>query len=827
MFINYFLIVLRHIVRNRLHSIINIAGFSLGLAACFLIFLFVSYQTSYDKWLPNSQNIFRVNYFGTIGDTSVATSRTPGVAKAPLVDRFAEIEEATRFYYMNPLVESGDKAFKEDIWMADLNFLEVIELPFVIGDRQTAFSSLSNIVISESIAEKFFGNAAPLGRVLSFRHQGLQRSYQVSGIFRDLPRNSEFDFKIIFPLDDNLHANSPGINQGWFRTRGQLYLKLKPGSDIDSINDQLPDLVAQHLPPKPSADAPNRTVELQVQNIRDIHLYSDNHPFGPIQGIKPIGDITQVYAFGTISILILIIACVNFVNLSTARSMRRAKEVGLRKVVGASRLELVKQFLTENMIIVSVSLFVAFVIVDLLLPVFNQTLALSLSLETVSLSSLIFAILGLLLLIGSAAGLYPALYLSAFQPAKVLTSSGGQSTFPLTSVRAALTIFQFTVSIALIIATSVVAAQNFYSINKDLGFSKENKIVIRQIYEPRAFENRAAITDAILKLPDVEAVSYSTLPPTDRIGWVQNMSVAGRTDATEVALSSISIDPNYLSVYDIPILHGRNLDWARPKDLFIDKKPEVGNLMPIGSALINQSAMRLFGFKGPQDALGQILHQTRGNLGVRRMEIVGIVPDYHYDSAREPIRPLVYNYWPDFFWNLTVKYRDDTDVAGLQNQLKAVWNTYVPSVAYNGESMESLVARQYSSEIKQSKILFIFAAFAILISCLGLYGLAAFTAEKRMREIAIRKVHGAYVWDIAKLLLAQFSKPVLIANVIAWPIAWYFMNDYLSGFVFRIDLTFSYFIGTGLTALLIAWATTVIQIVKVARTNPVHALQSE
>lgn len=826
MFRSYFVIALRHILRNRLYSLINIMGFAVGLAACFLIFLFVSYEASYDNWLPNSDNIYRVNYFASTGSRTVALGWTPGVAKAPLDQRFTEIEQSTRFYSNARVIKNGDKSFEERIWMADPNFFDVFELPFVEGSADAAFDSLSNIVVSRHIAEKYFSDKSPLGETLSFEHQEVVRSYQISGVFEDLPENSEFKFKIIFPLDDLLYKDAPGINKGWFWTPGFLYVKLQNGFDAELINEQLPDLVAQHLPPRPYEGFPDRTVELRLQNLRDIHLRSNYHPFGPVTGANPNGDINQVYTFSVIAVLILIIACVNFINLSTARSMRRIREVGIRKVVGATRGQLVRQFLGENILVVFIGLFFAFVLVDLLLPGFNALLDLSLSFEAVALSSLLPIAVGLVVLVGVISGLYPALYLSAFHPAKTLPGDGMRMPVSLKSLRSCLTIFQFTVSIALIIATAVIYAQNYYSIHKDLGFSKENKLVVRQMYNPLAKKNQIAIADQVRQLPGVLGASLSTIVPAERIGWVQSMSVAGQADQNAVTLTSISIDPDYFSLYDIPVLHGRNLDWEREKDLLIEEKPVEGNLIAVSSALVNQSASRLFGFKSPEAALGQVLHQVRGDK-VRRMEIVGVVPDYNYNSVRETIKPLVYNYWPDFFWSLTIQYSEGTNIEALQQQLSDVWDQFVPDVNIKIDFVEDLVREQYASEIKQSKILFMFAGFAILVSCLGLYGLAAFTAEQRSREIAIRKVHGADVWDIVKMLLAQFSKPVLIANVIAWPIAWYLMNDYLSGFVFRIDLTFSYFIGTGIIALIIAWATTTFQAVKVARTSPATVLSSD
>ena len=826
MFRNYFTTAFRHLLRNKLYSLINILGLAIGLAACLLIFLFVRYETSYDNWLPNAENIYRVNYFGSIGDRTIACGCIPGVVKAHMDERFPEIEQSTRFYFSTPVIKNGDRAFKEGVWMADPNFFDVLELPFFEGSAATAFDDLSNIVISRHIAAKYFGDQSPIGELFTFDHQNETRSYKVTGVFEDVPDNSEFNFQIIFPLDNLLYSDSRSINTSWYNTSGYLFLKLRDGSDPKLVDDQLPDLVAKNLPPKTDPNRPDRTVELALQNVKNIHLRSFGHPFGPVRGIKPNGDITQVYSFSLIAILILIIACVNFVNLSTARSMRRAKEVGIRKVVGATRSQLVRQFLGENILIALLALLLAFVFVDLLLPSFNELLGLSLSVGSMALSVLLPLGLGLLIFVGVVSGLYPAFYLSAFQPIKTMSKGNQRTSLSFLSLRNGLTIFQFSVSVTLIIATVVVYVQNLYGLNKDLGFSKENKLVLREISRPFAVKNREAIIDRIRRLPDVEVVSLSTVVPTDIINWTQDMSIEGQSSVGQKTLTSISIDPNYFVVYDIPILAGRNLEFAREKDRMMDVKIPNSEFMQVTSAVLNESALGLFGFQSAEDALGQIILQPRGP-NTRRMEIIGVVQDYHYNSLREPIRPLVYYYWTDFFWALTVKYRDGADLVKLQNQLADIWEQFVPDIGLTIEFIEDRVALQYTDEIKQSKMLLVFALLAIVVACLGLYGLAAFTAEQRTKEIAIRKVHGADVWDVVKMLLMQLSKPVLVSNLIAWPVAWYFMTDYLNGFVFRIDLSPAYFIGTGIAALLIAWATTTHQAVKVARTSPATVLSSD
>ena len=824
---NYFTTAIRHILRNKLYSLINIFGLAVGLAACLLIFLFVRYETSYDNWMPNGENIYRVNYYSSIGDRSIACACIPGIAKGPMEEWFEEIEEAIRFYPHFPVIRHGDKSFKRTVWMADPNFFKVFELPFIEGDADTAFGDLSNIVIARSIAETYFGDSSPIGEVLSFKHQNqdIERSYKISGVFEDLPDNSEFAFKMIFPLDNTLYQEDPGVNTYWYSTWGYLYVKLRDGSNPELINEQLPRLVAENVPPKAEASMPDRTVELALQNIRDIHLYSHGHPFGVVRGIKPSGDIKQVYTFAAIAVVILVIACVNFINLSTAQAMRRAREIGLRKVVGASRKQLIHQFLGESFLVAAFGLLFAFILLDFFMPSVNSLLDLSLGFHQASPAVLILTVLGLMGFVGVVAGLYPAFYLTSSTVETTLSrASGGMR--PLASFRGGLTMFQFSIATTLIVTTLIIFVQNQYSLHKDLGFSKENSLVLREMHRPDAVTNREAIVSEISKLPDVEQASLSTNIPSDHIGWVHNMSVEGRPDSSEKALTSISIDSNYFNLYQIPILAGRNIDIIRERDRMGDEPLPDSEFLPLTSVIVNEAVLRLFELGSAEDALGKVLLQKRLE-GTRRMEIVGVVPDYHYDSLRDPIRPLVYYYWPDFIWSLTVKYKPNTDTVVLQNDLQDIWDRYVPEHDMRIQYVSDRIAAQYADEIKQSKMLFVFSILAVLIACAGLYGLAAFTAERRTKEIAIRKVHGAEVLDVVKMLLVQFSKPVLLSNLIAWPIAWFFMSDYLEGFVYRIDLSPAYFIGTGIVALLIAWATTTFHAVKAARTRPAIVLRGE
>jgi len=822
MFRNYFITAARHIFRHRLYSLINIMGLAVGVAACLLIFLFVRYETSYDNWLPNAENVYRLNYinFYKNGD-DYTCGCAPGIAKATIDARFEEIEQSTRFYAMAPVITHKDRSFMETVWMADPSFFDVIELPFLEGDRATAFSTLSSITISARMAKKYFGDMSPLGETLAFNQQGEIRDFKITGVFADLPKNSEFDFDMIFPLDNSLYEDSSAVNVRWFNTWGYVYFTLKSGTNPTQISSQLEDIVAKNVPPIDDR-APEDTIELSITNVRDIHLYSAQHPSGLLHGMSTLGDIEQVYTFSAIALLILVIACINFMNLSTARSLHRAKEVSLRKVLGANRGQLIRQFLGENLLVAAAGLLIALALVDVALPHYSALLDIDLALNFWSDPTLIGVGIALLAFIGVVAGLYPAFYLSAFRPAKILSGDviGGRSKASL--FRAGLTIFQFATSIALIIATAVVYGQNVYSLNKDMGFNKENTLAVLNFGASYARDHRETFAQEVARLPQVEKVSQSIVAPANYVGWHANFKVIDQADAEAHAISPIPTDPEFFRLYEIPLLYGRYFDANRESDKWPYGEREEDDPLLTGAAIVNQTAARQLGFTLPADAVGRWLQS-----GDTQLEIIGVVADHHHQSMKEPTRAFVFTYDPPRLRVLNIKYGAGADPVELQQDVAAIWKTLIPSANMRSMFIEDMIAGLYAAESKQSQMLLAFSVLAILVACLGLYGLAAFTAEQQAKAIAIRKVHGAAAWDIVKLLLLQFSRPVLLANLIAWPAAWYMMADYLEGFTFRIELNPLFFIATGFAALAIAWMTTAFHALKAARTNPAVILKSE
>ena len=824
LFTNYVTSAWRHILRHRLYSIINIVGLAVGMAACLLIFLFVRYESSYDSWLPNADNIYRVNYtnFYKNGDHYIS-AKIPGITKAIFDQRFPQIEASTRFYNFKAILTFRDDTYKESVWVADSNIFDVINLKFIEGDKKTAFDDLSTIVLSEKMALKYFGNKSPLGEVFSHtlilpnaenEMVELPRDYKVTGVFEDIPENSEFNFDFIFPLDKNFFQYTGPIYTRWNQTWGYLYLKLIDGANPEIISSQLEDLVEKNAPTEDERTA-NETYKLSLLNLTDIHLHSE----GRIGGIKPIGSITQVYTFSIVAALILLIGCINFMNLSTARSLQRAKEISMRKVLGANRAQLIRQFLGESLFMATIGLLLAITIVEIILPSFNAMTGLPIDKAFLQDPLIILVVVGLLFFIGIVAGLYPSFYLTAFQPSDVLSSVSAGGHQKGLNFRNTLTIFQFSVSIALIISTAVVYSQNIYSLTRDLGYSKENKLILRGMGDGDLAGKRETVANEVERLEGVRAVSLSTAVPADMTNWHNSFTVIDEADAEQKAIAGFAIDEKYFDIYDIPMLYGRNFSLEHQNDKVI--QVDRGEEAPIAAAILNEMAARQLGFTNSQDAIGRLIQ------GDVKYKIIGIVSDFHFHSMRQPLHSFFYMYNPERFNTLTIDYWSGTDISQLRREVDEIWNSFVPDYTSSYDFIEDRVASLYIAETKQAQMLLAFSLLAVIVACLGLYGLAAFTAEQRTKEIAVRKVHGAGVYDIVKLLLLQFSKPVLISNVIAWPAAWYFMTDYLNGFTFRIDLSIIYFSGTGLIALLIAWATTTRHAVKAARTNPAVVLKGE
>jgi putative ABC transport system permease protein len=616
----------------------------------------------------------------------------------------------------------------------------------------------------------------------------------------------------------------------WFSVSNHLFFQLREDASIASVNNRLDEFADQIELPKDalaSGDArPSDFIVYSSMPIRDIQLNAAG-----MGEMKPTGSMTTVVIFAAIAALILVIACINFMNLATAKSTQRAREVALRKVMGASRTQLMVQFLGESVVLAVLGMLSGIVLVELLLPAYGEFLGRELQFSYGDgLTQLILA--ALVLAVGLVGGVYPALVISGFLPARVLKANRSVESRGSARLRNALVVCQFTISIALMVATATVYGQMQFALNLDPGFNRDGLLVVHGLSRRGAVERQEAIRQEILRLPGVERAAFVSQPPFSADENNVSVTLPGQPDVGSILVGSISIDYDFLRTMQIPLLAGR--DYSR--DFALDAYPDARGLLPEGeqgrgNILVNEGALRRFGFGSPEDAVGR---QIQVDIGAgpegsvsALLTIIGVVPDIHYQSLRSVIRPELYFMHTNKSPHLVVRYSGDP--ARVAADVEGLWNAMVEEVPFDYEFTDQVVAEEFLRERSTANMLGLFAALAVIVACLGLYGLAAFTAQRRTREIGIRKVMGASVAAIVRLLLWQFTKPVLLANLLAWPLAVWGLLRWLENFPYRLDswVLAPLCLGAGLLALAIAWITVGGNAARVATRNPVHALRYE
>ena len=812
---NYAITAWRNLARHKVYSLINIAGLAIGLASCILILLFVRNELSYDGWIPGADRLYRIETKINLANRpTIPIASTQGVLRDAILEDFDEIEAATRFDFNEVPVARGDRRFIEAVASVDANFFALFDFPFVEGDPKTALADLSTIVVTESFARKFFGDGPAVGEILTV---DFESDLRVSAVIRDLPANTHFRFGALRPI--NVAENGDNLTQ-WGSFSFLTYLRLRDGDDIEALAARLDDFADRHIPSDLAArlqSVPHEVFDYSFVAMRDIHLLANDSA-----GMTPLGSMTMIKASSAIAVLILVIACINFINLATARSTQRAREVAVRKVLGANRSQLVGQFLGEAILIAIASLIVALGLVELAMPWYNALLAKMLAMDFAADPGLLVAFTGLAIIVGIGAGIHPALVLSSFRPATVLKSGGTSQVAGAPRLRAVLVVIQFAVSIALIISTAVVFLQTRYARTMDPGFVRDNILVIRNIQNPHIASGIVPFMNTLRKHPAVLSVARSDALPGDDEISISRIRYPGMPEDDITQLRYHVVDFEYFNTLGIRPIAGRLFDPDLTSDaLFMD-----GDTDEAGSAatVINVSAARLLGFGDVRQAVGAIFRNNEE--GGTEWTVIGVVPDLHFDSLRTEIEPSFYQVDYRQFRVVAVQYRGP-GVEGLLAFIDDEWNDSFPAAPLVRDFLDDNLEALYSQDARRALMFGTFALLAVFVSCLGLLGLSAHSAERKTREIGIRKVFGATVAGLVARLSWQFSIPVLLANVIAWPVAWYFMSDWLDGFAYRIDLSISYFLGAGVLALFIAWATVGIHAAKVARANPIHALRYE
>ena len=833
MFRNYITVAFRNLINNKLYSAINIIGLAVGLAACVMIALFVRDEFSYDQHWQNADQIHRLHTtFNNPGREPLVTVVAQGPAKQGLKNYFPEdIEFATRFNVRETVVSYGGDVFNEEIVWTDPDTVDMFDFTVVAGDIRAALNDNASLVINESFARKYFGDEPALGKILTVDVYDLRRDYRIGAVIKDLRHNTVLSFQALAKIDEKDFVNQSWMFDSWYSVSNYVYFQLQDGANIALINNAISAFTDANIDGGVGADGKpakaSRFIEHTTQPLVDIQL----QPRAPARSeMKPTGSMAAVYVFAAIASFILLIACINFMNLATAKSTQRAREVAIRKVHGAHRIQLAVQFLGETILVAIVGLLIGLVLVELCLPVFGAFVGKSLVFDY-SDGLTISALLGLVVAVGVFGGAYPAMVLSGFLPAKVLKANRSAEIGGSAGLRNILVVSQFAISISLIVATSVVFGQQLYATNLDTGFNKDNLLVVRGVSRTGAQDKQDALRAEILRLPGVTNVSYSADAPSSGNENNQSVSIPGDENGGTILIGVQPVDYDFFKTYQIPLLAGRAYDRAYALDVLPLPVNATAGVNQQGSIIVNEGAVRRFGFGSPEQSIGQTIELYLGanEAGPVRadMTIVGVVPDMPFTSIRSAARPEMYVMYPAGFDNLTVRFEEDGAV--MAERIGGVWKSLITTVPYTYEYVDALMAAEFEGENNQSILLGIFAALAVSIACLGLYGLAAFTAERRTKEIGVRKVLGATVMDIVRLLVWQFSKPVLMANLIAWPLVTYAMLRWLETFTYRLDawLLVPLCLAAGFIALFIAWATVGGNAASVARTNPIKALRYE
>ena len=804
MFRNYFKIAIRNLWRNKAFSAINIFGLSIGLATCLVILLYVQSELGYDRYNTKADRIVRVVLKGMVQGEKLNEANVMPPTAAALKADYPEVQEATRLRnYGTPRIFIGDKVFKEDAFaFADSNFLQVFTIPLVQGELRTALLQPNSVVISRAMAQKYFGSEDPMGKTLNFKDWN--STYKVTGVFDKIPANSHFHFELFGSMSGYPDSRS----SSWLNSEFYTYLVLPQGYPYQQLEAKLPGTVRKYVGPQ-MQKAMGMTLDqmlkggnrfgLFLQPLTDIHLHSDLS-----FELSPPGDIRYVYIFSAIALFMLLIACINFMNLSTAGASKRAREVGIRKVMGSLQRELIAQFLLESVLLTTVAMVLALTFVSGILPFFNELSGKQLTFALTANAWLLPGLLLLIVLVGTLAGSYPAFFLSSFNPVTVLKGKfrSGKNTVGL---RSGLVVFQFFISITLMVSTAIVYNQLNYIQNKKLGYDKDQVIVVQDSYWLHS--NQAAYRQQLLADPRVQNVSASGYLPAGN-SWNNNFFVYPDNNTSQLTKTlRYEVDNRYIPTFGMEMAAGRNFS------------PEFGT--DSTAAILNETAAKALGWG--TNAMGHTI--TENNGGIKTFHVIGVVKDFHFRSLHERISPLVMVLGSDNS-NLIVKAKT-RDVAGLLTTMKKEWTNLKAEAPFSYSFLDDRFRNTYQSEQKTGLILGIFSGLTIFVACLGLFGLAAFTAEQRTKEIGIRKVLGSSVTGIVSLLSKDFLKLVVLAFFIAAPLAWWAMNRWLQDFAYRVPINGWVFLLAALLALFITLVTISFQAIRAALANPVKSLKSE
>jgi putative ABC transport system permease protein len=801
----YFKIALRNLLKHKGYAAINISGLAIGLACSMIILIHIYDELSFDRFHVKADRIYRVTRDWRRPDGGTPAANTPAAIGPNLMAEYPAVEKFTRVMFPHPqsvLIGNGQNRFYETgFYWADSTFFEVFSFKLKRGDANTALAEANSLVLTERMARKYFGDQDPIGKTLTIESWS-KDDYKITGILEEVPRNSHLQFDFLGSVrgaDQRYSYLYSGEGQ-WVNSLGYTYILLREGASPADLNAQLADFGRRHL----GEFAKERGFEpdFKLQPLTDIYLHSHlNVEAGPTS------DIVYVYLFAVIAALILMIASINYMNLATARSAGRGREVGMRKVLGAQRGSLMRQFIGESLLMCFAALLLAMMVAELILPIFNSLSEKSLALNYAQQPQLLIFFIALAGAVALLAGSYPAFVLSGFRPVATLKGELKSGRWGL-SLRQGLITFQFIASIILIIATTVVMKQLAFVRSQPLGFD-QNQIAIIPIRDDEMRKHTESLKQEFLESPNIVSVSAAAGVPARNM-LVDGFPVrpVGADRSAQVPMQIAGVDYDFFKTLGVKLVDGR----------FFQKEIRTDSA---SSFIINESAAKALGWDAP---IGERIELVMDN--GKRGAIIGVVQDFHFVSLHEKIEPMVFHIWPQRYSCFAVKMQTAA-VSEAIAFLRSTWSRVAPERPFEFFFLDEEFGRQYAKDERVAKIFGYAASLAIFVACLGLFGLAAFSAEQRTKEIGVRKVLGASVTGIAGLLSKDFVKLVLAANLIAWPIAYFVMNKWLQNFAYRIDIGWWVFALAGGIALIIALLTVSYQAIRAALTNPVEALRYE
>lgn len=813
---NYFKVAIRNLLKQRVYSLINVAGLAVGISGCLLIVLFVTDEFSFDQFHEKADRIYKVALERKYPQHATHYALIPPSYADVMAKDFPEVEGVVRMGgpFNNTLVRYKDgageeKQFEENFIMAaDSNFFSIFSIPLLKGDAAHVFNSINDVVLTEETAKRYFGNEDPIGKTLHFFNQ----DFKVTGISANVPANSHLKFDFLCKWNDQVFGD--GRQQNFISFSAHIYLLLKPGTVVTDLEAKFPRMVDTYAASQIEADLGKSWADYKregngyryyLQSLTSIHL-DPTHIEGKM---KPGGNLNYVYFLICVALLIVIIACINFMNLATARSAERAREVGVRKTMGSGKSQLIAQFLTESIVICFVATVLAIIVVELALPSFANLTHKQLELHFTP--TLVGSLIGFALLVGLLAGSYPAFALSAFNPVVVMKGNfGGQSKGAW--LRNGLVVFQFCISIVLIVGTLVVSDQMKYMQRKSLGYDKDQMLIIERVFALQ--DKTQTFVEELKQIPGVQqAASSFALLGREGDYFGAQFQPAGSSEI--LTTKTMVINDDLTETVGFEIIQGKGFSKDTNDSL---------------SLLLNETAVKAMGLDG--NAIGQKLTQVQrtpnGNVTVA-FTIIGIIKDFNFQSLRDQITPLAIQNNESFGGGAAYAYLkvNGKDLAAITKQAEEKWKLFTDSEPFKYHFLDESLNANYESEKRAGRLFTVFSGLAILIACVGLFGLAAYTASLRTKEIGVRKVLGASVFSVLLLLSRDFTKLIIIAFALAIPLGWYLMDHWLSGFAYYAPIGPVTFLIAGGTALCIAWATVSYQSIKAAMRNPVKSLRSE